>query len=335
MKPYSNQLYGPTALPYTVGVTWKNNFIDQKTLMHRLRPGYHTTIHIIPKIIESTPAFDNLDLDIRKCKLPHETTGFLFFQKYTRRACEIECAAKKASSFCKCLPWYYPNNFTILPMCDMFGGYCFNEIMSNIVFYKKCKTECLEDCQETSFSMWHNTFPLDAETLCKDNTYFDKFFSQNFQRLFAFKNYEMLLKKQSTLDLETSLQNGSLCTTYLNEYVSLVSVESPTKSVTKSQRDQRKFFIDKLGTIGGTLGVCAGFSVLSMIEALVFFYIVIIGIMMDMRDLWRKMISHPKKVAPVTKKKSDSLKNIVEFYHDDIEKGKQEIKKLYVSNYVK
>ena len=44
----------------------------------------------------------------------------------------------------------------------------------------------------------------------------------------------------------------------------------PTKSVTKSHLDQRKFFIDKLGTIGGTLGVCARMSVLSMVEVFVF-----------------------------------------------------------------
>ena len=33
-------------------------------------------------------------------------------------------------------------------MCDMFGGYCFNTIMSDEVHYKKCQFECLEDCEE-------------------------------------------------------------------------------------------------------------------------------------------------------------------------------------------
>ena len=65
MKPYSDQLYGPKALSYTVGVTGKKNFIDQKMMVHKLTPGYHTTLHIIPKIIETTPAFDDLDLDVK------------------------------------------------------------------------------------------------------------------------------------------------------------------------------------------------------------------------------------------------------------------------------
>ena len=139
MKPYTHQIYGPTAVPYTIGVTSKNNLIDQKISVHKLRPGYHTTIHVVPKILETSSDFDNLELEKRECKLPHETTGFRLFNEYTQKRCEIECASKKATSFCHCLPWYYPNNFTFLPMCDMFGGFCFNQIMSNEVYYKSCK----------------------------------------------------------------------------------------------------------------------------------------------------------------------------------------------------
>ena len=147
MKPFTNQLYGPTYSPYTIGITGKNTLMDQKTSMIKVRPGQHLTIHVIPKILETSPEFNNLKLDTRKCKLPHETSGFHLFQEYSRKGCEIECAARKATSFCHCLPWHYPNNFSSLPMCDMFGGFCFNEIMSNIIFYKKCKSECLEEIQ--------------------------------------------------------------------------------------------------------------------------------------------------------------------------------------------
>ena len=62
MKPYTDQIYGPTALPYTIGVTRKNNQIDQKISVHKLRPGYHTTIQVVPNILETTSAFDDLKL---------------------------------------------------------------------------------------------------------------------------------------------------------------------------------------------------------------------------------------------------------------------------------
>ena len=97
MKPYTNQRYGPTSLPYTIGVTAQNTAFDQKISVHKLRPGYHTAIYIVPKILESSSDFDNMNRDKRKCKMPHETSGFRLFQQYSRKGCENESAAKKAT----------------------------------------------------------------------------------------------------------------------------------------------------------------------------------------------------------------------------------------------
>ena len=116
-----------------------------------------------------------------------------------------------------------------------------------------------------------------------------------FQKCFALENYQRLIQEQSPLDLALSLSNGSLCQIYINKYVSLISVETPTKTITKSHRDQRKFFIDKLGTIGGTLGVSAGMSVISMIEVVVLVYIILNGIFHDIIYLWRKFLSFVNK----------------------------------------
>ena len=308
------------------------------TIVHKLTPGYHTTLHVIPKILNSTSAFNDLDLDTRQCKLSHENSGFRFFQTYSRKKCEIECAARKATSFCQCLPWYYPNNFASYQMCDSFGGYCFDEVMSNIIFYKECKTQCLEDCEENSLSIWHNSLPLDSDTLCKDKTYFDRFFKDNFQRLFALENYQMLIREQSTLDLALRLNNGSLCISYINKYVSLVSVETPTKGVTKSHRDQRKFFIDKLGTIGGTLGVSAGMSVISMIEVVVLLYLILDGIFHDIIDniatFRRKIVSFlngSTTIRPSTSAWNTKPPNEANIEDNDFEEDEQEIQKIYVS----
>ena len=257
MKPYTNQPYGPTTLAYRIGVTKQNTHFDQKISTHKLRPGYHTTIQVIPKILETSSDFDSLDLETRKCKLSHETTGFQFFKQYTRKGCETECAAKKASLYCQCLPWNYPNNFTIFPMCDMFGGFCFDEIMSNEYHYKDCQSECMVDCKEISLSTWQSTVPLNIEDLCK-SSYFDSFFKQNFESLFALENYQQLMQGQPISDLSTALANGSLCLTYLEKYVSLVTIESPTKSITKSMHDISRRFIDKLAIVGSLLAIYLG-----------------------------------------------------------------------------
>ena len=108
MKPYSNQLYGPAYIPYTVGISGKNTFMEQKISVYKLRPGYHISINIVPKLLEASSDFNDLNLDAGKWKLPYETEGFSFFKEYTRRGCEIECASRKAKSMCHCLPWNYP-----------------------------------------------------------------------------------------------------------------------------------------------------------------------------------------------------------------------------------
>jgi hypothetical protein len=113
--------------------------------------------------------------------------------------------------------------------------------------------------------------------------------------------------------------------------VSSVSIESPTKSITKAQRDQRKFFIDKLSTIGSTLAVSAGFSVISMFEVVVFVYIVFMGIVLDVRDLWNKVVTYLRKAGSATKKKTAPSNNVAKVCYDNIKEGQQEIKKLYVS----
>ena len=339
MKPYSNQIYGPSTLSYTIGVTGKNAFFDQKVSVHKLWPGYHTTIYVIPKILESSSDFNSLDLMQRRCKLPHETKGLRLFQQYTRKGCEIECAAKKATQFCKCLPWHYPNNFTSLPMCDMFGGFCFNEIISNEVFYKKCKSECLEDCQEISLSVWQKTVPFDIKEHCKPGTYFDKFFQQNFQRLFAFEQYRALVEEKYIPNLAASFSNGTMCMDYVRRYVSFVSIESPTESISKSSLDRSTSLIDKLGVIGGTLGIFIGASLFSFFEVGVFIYIVVKSLGQDLMTMLKKMKWWVRYVGSDIEKKVP-LSNVVvvkqhqNYYGKEVYEGNEhDILKLYVSTY--
>ena len=76
------------------------------------------------------------------------------------------------------------------------------------------------------------------------------------------------MEKGSLPELATQFRNGSLCKEYIRNYVSFVSVESPTTSVIKSKREKRISFNDQLGTIGGTLGLFTGMSLLSIVEIL-------------------------------------------------------------------
>ena len=59
-----------------------------------------------------------------------------------------------------------------------------------------------------------------------------------------------------------------LCEHYVQNHISMVTIETPTDTVVKSKRIQRITFNDQLAFIGGTLGLFTGISILSIVEVL-------------------------------------------------------------------
>ena len=266
MKPYSTQMYDSKATRYTIGITDKKGQIDQHRNVIRIRPGYQILLNVIPRLITSTKYLDELDRKKRKCKLPHETEGFSFLKEYSRIGCEFECAAQKAVTICKCLPWNYPNDFKKWPMCDMFGGHCFHNIISDDPYYKKCKANCLPNCQETTYALMPSHVAIDVKSTCRAGSFYHEHFRKNFHSYFAFHSYKTLIENNTIPNIPESFGNGSLCMDYVRNYVSFVSVESPSTGVIITNNDRRIFFYDQLGTFGGTLGLFVGVSVISMFE---------------------------------------------------------------------
>ena len=271
LKPYLSLPFNSESLQYTLGISSKQNSIDQKRNIIKLLPGYQTVIKVIPQLIGTSDSFDEMEPSSRNCKLPFETEGLVLVKNYTRIGCEFECAAAKAVALCRCMPWYYSNSFARTPICDSFSAHCFDQIMSNEKYYKDCPKKCIEDCKSTPMIVVTNYLPIDTKDKCKKGGFFYTHFIQSSKQHFAFENYKALITGDGQIpDLYTSLVNGSLCNYFIGNYVSMVSIESPTDSVTKSERDVRVKFIDQLGTIGGTLGLFTGMSILSIIEVAFF-----------------------------------------------------------------
>ena len=266
MKPYTFQLYGSTAVKYTVGISGRADFIDQKRNVIRIRPGQQTMIKVLPRLVETTKDFDSLELNERHCKLSHETVGFKYLTKYSRKGCETECAIKKAISVCKCIPWHQPNDFKVHPICEMFSGYCFDQVVSDETNYRDCKYQCRRDCHETEYILVVDVFSIDYKTVCKEGSFHDKQINHNFQQHFVFHNYKTLVQGGHIPDLTKSYRNGSLCEEYVKNYVGFVNVYSPTSTVIVTKRDKAVFFYNKIGTIGGTFGLFIGMSLLSFAE---------------------------------------------------------------------
>ena len=247
---------------FLLKISSRYDLIDQKRQAYPLKPGFETILRIIPKVISTSQEFRALAIDERKCKLSHETEGFQFLQMYSQAGCEFECAAKYAVKICKCLPWYYTNNFTKIPMCDMFGARCFNNIMSNKDHYEECPESCLESCEQVTFTILPSFLPLETEELCKKDKNIEKLFFDARRKTIFTKNFETYYKPyKGNPSFET-------CSQYLKQFISFVSVETPSKYVTRSRRERKYTFEEKLATIGGTLGLFSGMSILSMVEIL-------------------------------------------------------------------
>ena len=271
MRQYVSLPFNSPQLAYTLGISSKTDLIDQKRNIVNILPGFLTVIRVIPQLINTTDSFDQMSISTRNCKLSNEIEGLKLLKSYTKVGCEFECAVNQAVSVCKCMPWFYTNNFTDTPICNSFSGYCFEHFVSNESNYKKCPELCKEDCKGIPMTLVTNYVPINADELCKEGSFLKKQLTHSTWQHFAFENYKTLITGDGQIpDLQASMANGSLCLQFIDKFVGMVSVESPTSTVTKSAREPRVTFIDQLGTIGGTLGLFTGMSVLSMVEVVFF-----------------------------------------------------------------
>ena len=312
MKPYLSMPFSTNSTKYNLGISTKNAIIDQKRNMIELFPGYQTSVSVIPQLLKTEDDFEFVSIPRRKCKFSFETDGLplkTIVKEYTRVGCELECAAEKAAFLCNCMPWYYSNNnYTKTPICDMFGGHCFESIMSNGKYYKMCPTVCLQDCEGISMAAVTTHKKINTDEFCKDGSFLDQFLESSWRQLFPFEHYNVLIKggvdtndtkenKKEIRNLKTNVEflksqfnieevknlpniknlanieetdvrrklkdmvstnvewRQSLCKEFVEKYVALVSVESPTPTVAFAMLDVRDSFFERLGTIGGTLGL--------------------------------------------------------------------------------
>jgi hypothetical protein len=211
LKPYTTQLYNPVAIPYTIGISGPESFMDQKRNTIRIRPGKTTSVKVLPRLFETTEGFDGLEVDPRQCKHSHETNGLKLLKTYSRVGCEMDCATQQALLICKCAPWHYPNNFEVWPICDMFGSYCFDLIMADEKYYRDCKYQCLTDCHETAYIVLPEYYPLDLDKMCHESNFHGQIFKQQFKRHFAFHSYKTLVEGGSIPNLATRFNQIIVC----------------------------------------------------------------------------------------------------------------------------
>lgn len=148
----------------------------------------------------------------------------------------------------------------------MFGGKCFDMIMSNDKHYKKCKKDCLEDCKGTSYVAFPSYVPLNYVEICQE-----PLFKELFEELQWGYVYVTMFEYLTMEKWKKPYYNPQqLCQEYLKKYISIVSIETPTDTVVKSSRVKKVTWNEQLAFIGGTLGLFSGISFLSVVEIVCF-----------------------------------------------------------------
>ena len=107
----------------------------------------------------------------------------------------------------------------------------------------------------------------------------------------------------------------------------MLTVESPSTSVIRSRREKRFSFNDQLGTIGGTLGLFTGISLLSMVEVFVLFYILVKSLIHDFFHL----VDHCTPSSSLMKNHKDPKDQIDCCDGIRRQSNEKQIKNLYVS----
>ena len=74
---------------------------QQSEFIHRsqglkLRGGQSYHLKITPQVRSTTESFDEISLEDRECKLPHEVTEDSFLNSYSERGCIFECTLRSA-----------------------------------------------------------------------------------------------------------------------------------------------------------------------------------------------------------------------------------------------
>ena len=126
--------------------------------------------------------------------------------------------------------------------------------------------------------------PLDLKEVCRSGSFMSQHLEHSFSKHFAFEAYETLVQGGSIPDLQKSLTNGSLCRKYVKKFISFVTVSSPATSIIRTLRDKRFTLYDQFGTVGGTLGIVTGMSLLSVMEVLLFSLVLVKSIICQL--LW-------------------------------------------------
>ncbi len=209
----------------------------------KLEPGYTLRYTVHPTEVEASENLRDIDIEDRGCRLAHETDGIMeIFKEYSQADCQFECMLKMARKKCQCTPWNMP---TIpgqpLTICDIYGNYCFDNIMSQLDLMEGCNCEI--DCNIVKFTVTEERLRIeDARQYCQT--------LPTGSYLVEAKQTVYRNPVPAFIEMSQEIGRDQLCDHMFKENIAVISVNFGINTYTRTVMTPRMTFGDKLGSFG-------------------------------------------------------------------------------------
>lgn len=268
-----------------------------------IRPGHSNVVSLGATKVTPNENIRSTDAKKRNCYFSDEKI-LKAHSKYSQVACTLECglshALDKLNGTDRCIPWYYPPVDPEVRVCDPFEARDFNKEIERMRA-DKCQ-DCLPDCDETHYTASVSASPfrkcdyknMGLTALCNLGGSGDELGDVeppmwgesviNQYRRAAGGNIpdyidhtvhtnERHYIKGNKLDsavFSASYDANEKYDAYQRD-IALVTFYFETNTVFEFSREARLTLVGFISQVGGLLGLCLGFSLLSLIELIYWF----------------------------------------------------------------
>jgi hypothetical protein len=213
---------------------------------------------------------------------------------YEKTNCELFCIQKKIIDECGCFYLYYDKiDSSTKPCAEDSDITCTKSFFAKVISGIKdidCRSECPPECSKVSYDFYSSSSDFPSQ-----------------------KHYELLVKKSS---VNSTITGDGIQVNYEEVKKRIVSVSIYFKelSYTKISESPKTSAVDLIASIGGTFGLCLGLSILSFIEIIHLFIILVYFI----KDIKMNKVENSDKT-------DDFIKTVI---GEKIEANRQKEKRL-------
>lgn len=244
-----------------------------------LKKGHEYFIEVRPTGQTVSKDFKSMNYEDRNCVLSNELQVNSTLKKYFKQNCKYECRVNIAKEKCKCIPWDFPLKTTDDAIeCDIFGRTCFSNAIKKTTNENSC-SHCKDTCEYMeypktkvkwkereyieSFENWPkylHEYLLDANGTIEPLTWFEEF-RDSFDKMEG--------------EEKTSMQSKKDGIGRRMKQMIIVHVSFASQRVEMNFMDTRYTLSDRLGNLGGTIGIgeqVTGASFLTLIHLVVLLF---------------------------------------------------------------